>query len=261
MDQMLLDGVGAEEISRKHGIHVSLTICYPILSKWNTLLRIIMQHKICRYCQQLVKPETAAYKNGLLRNECKPCRARIAREYNKLNAADKLMPCQECTTPCVRKFAIAFCSEKCRFMGYIKKEQSEGKNICWIWQGKKGQDGYGQIMIEGIRIRAHRYSYEIFKKKIDDGMLILHACHTKLCVNPDHLREGTVLENAEDTIASGNHLFGQTHPMAKLRNDDVLSIKNYYENGWSFHKISKKYNISSVQVRNIILGRNWKHLE
>lgn len=152
-------------------------------------------NKFCKFCKEQITEVTAAYKLGKLRNECKPCRSKINVKYKQQSNEDKMVVCETCNKKCIRKFSRAFCSDICRFMGFIKEE-----NDCWIWQGTIKQDGYGVIMVGGSYVRAHRYSYELFKKTIEQGMFILHSCHNPKCVNPKHLRQGTPAENTEDMV-------------------------------------------------------------
>jgi len=68
-----------------------------------------------------------------------------------------------------------------RFMSKIKKSKN-----CWIWTGGIS-DGYGFFKFENTSIRAHRFSYELFKEMIPFRMQIDHLCKNKKCVNPEHL--------------------------------------------------------------------------
>lgn len=58
---------------------------------------------------------------------------------------------------------------------------------CWIWIKKFSPRGYGEVDINGVNKRAHRWYYEQAKGPIPDGHLLHHRCHTRACVNPDHL--------------------------------------------------------------------------
>ena len=72
---------------------------------------------------------------------------------------------------------------------------------CWVWDGSFFKDGYGQLKRYGKNLKAHRVFYEHYKGQIPEGLCILHACDNPACVNPDHLRPGTTLENVQDRDA------------------------------------------------------------
>jgi HNH endonuclease len=71
----------------------------------------------------------------------------------------------------------------------------EPNSGCWLWLGSpQGSTGYGCIWVDGRRIPAHRYSWEIANGPIPDGALCLHRCDVVLCINPEHL----FLDTAQD---------------------------------------------------------------
>lgn len=59
---------------------------------------------------------------------------------------------------------------------------------CWEWTAHKIETGYGRIRVNGKIKGAHRYSWELTRGPIPDGMEIDHMCHNRSCVNPEHLR-------------------------------------------------------------------------
>ena len=86
------------------------------------------------------------------------------------------------------------------FWAKVKKTET-----CWIWTGAQSL-GYGQTSIKHKVIWAHRFSYELHKGPIPDGLQIDHLCKNKLCVNPDHLEAVSQKENLRrgDGIAARN---------------------------------------------------------
>ena len=69
---------------------------------------------------------------------------------------------------------------------------------CWLWLGHL-QRGYGRFEIgrRGQRqtFLAHRFSYELHKGPIPEGLTLDHLCRVRCCVNPNHVEPVTNKEN------------------------------------------------------------------
>ena len=73
----------------------------------------------------------------------------------------------------------------------------EKTDDCWIWRGGMSSKGYGLlgIGVQGERVNAHRYAYELLVGPIPPGLEIDHLCRVRHCVNPAHLEPVTGREN------------------------------------------------------------------
>src|SRR5699024_2864149 len=82
--------------------------------------------------------------------------------------------------------------------------RTEWRGDCLVWTGGKvyaaGETpdaGYGGIKVNGRYRRAHRYAWERIHGAVPEGMQIDHMCHNRLCVNVEHLRLVTNLQNTK----------------------------------------------------------------
>lgn len=67
---------------------------------------------------------------------------------------------------------------------------------CHIWQGTVHHHGYGTIKVANRTLHVHRVIYELHNGPLPKGLPLHHLCHTKLCVNPDHLEPISRAEHA-----------------------------------------------------------------
>lgn len=104
---------------------------------------------------------------------------------------------------------------------------------CWEWSGCITTSGYGTIRInngESSKMyQSHRVMYSIFKKDIDDGIVIDHICKNRKCVNPEHLREVTMAFNCTENSDSPHAKHkAKTHCVRghEFSKENTLILKN-----------------------------------
>src|SRR3990167_1003780 len=92
------------------------------------------------------------------------------------------------------------------FLNKVNKTEN-----CWLWTGACDTFGYGhfgKLCPPKVKmVKAHRFSYELHKGKIPEGMCVLHSCDTPPCVNPKHLWLGTKKDNMIDMIKKKRNRF------------------------------------------------------
>jgi hypothetical protein len=84
----------------------------------------------------------------------------------------------------------------------FKKSIPEPNSGCWLWLDSAPENGYGTVsaFYPGLSSywQAHRLSYFLFNGNLTPGLMVRHICHNKICVNPDHLKQGTAKDNSDD---------------------------------------------------------------
>lgn len=140
---------------------------------------------------------------------------------------------------------------------------------CWEWRAAvQRATGYGLIGKGGFGAGSegvHRVSYRMHHGDIPDGMLVMHTCDNRLCVNPAHLRLGTYKDNTRDMIAKGRRRLkhqvkrGDELPHSKLNADIVRAIRA--EVGLTAKQLGAKYEISPAQANKIFNRQSWAHIE
>lgn len=121
-------------------------------------------------------------------------------------------------------------------------------NECWFYNGKD-VDYYPRISINHRQVTFHRFTHELFYGPVDhDKPYILHQCNKKSCINPNHLRCGTMRDNAIDRRFNKGEMI--------LSKRDIKVIKYMRSLNYTFKEIAAKFNCSICKVRDVTLGIN-----
>lgn len=147
---------------------------------------------------------------------------------------------------------------------YVFPEPNTG---CWLWSGPCTSDGYGKISVTRNRIRkfyrAHRAIYMAIRNKyISPEIILCHRCDNVICVNPDHLFEGTVLDNALDMITKGRSARGSKQGSSKLKEQEVIQIRKLKIANPSIKNadLGRMFNVHPWTINNIIRKDTWTHV-
>lgn len=136
---------------------------------------------------------------------------------------------------------------------------------CLEWTGPKVY-GYGHLSIKGLEGRAHRHAYRLVNGDIPAGLVVMHTCDNRACVNPAHLRVGTPADNSADAAQKRRMPHGERSSQTRLTADDVRAIRANHRRGrksgeWTTGWIAAKFGIEKSGVRKIVAGINWKYLQ
>jgi hypothetical protein len=125
--------------------------------------------------------------------------------------------------------------------------ERRGHDECWIWKAAVDQNGYGRFQIGRSNLRSHRASYIIYKGSIPDSMHILHSCDNPACVNPQHLKADTNLQNQHEAW-----MRDRKYAVRKLSRNDVIEIMAA---AGKQSVIAARYGIHQCEVSRIKSGK------
>jgi len=162
---------------------------------------------------------------------------------------------------------------------WAKVDKGPHPKGCWLWTAnstseyksftksglprKRNRDyGYGKVTIGGVSRRAHHVSFEItHNRPLRDGMILRHTCDNGKCVNPDHLLEGTNVDNMRDMYERGREpdLSGELNPSSRLSWEFVSRLRSEYEGNLNLtcHGLARKYNLTPPHLWSILTYTSW----
>lgn len=141
--------------------------------------------------------------------------------------------------------------------------QVDKSGDCWVWVGAIISTGhpYGFFALNGTRVYAHRFAYEMANGPIPKGMVVCHKCDNPKCVRHDHLFLGTQADNVSDMMQKGRQPLGADCSSSKLTEQMVSDMRREHATGLhTYVELGKKYSINDNTVRRIVNGKLWKHL-
>lgn len=123
--------------------------------------------------------------------------------------------------------------------------------------------GYAAIVHNRRTFGVHRITCFLAHGEPEPNHNALHSCDNRSCVNPDHLRWGTQLENVQDAIDRKRWAVtqGERNGRAKINADVVKAIRAIAGTGPTTIQIAELYGLSNQMVSRIIQGKAWTHVE
>jgi len=62
------------------------------------------------------------------------------------------------------------------------------RRVEWPWSCSS--NGYSAIAVDGVMTTAHRMAWKLSAKSIPDGLVVMHSCDNRKCINLKHLKLG-----------------------------------------------------------------------
>jgi hypothetical protein len=134
------------------------------------------------------------------------------------------------------------------------------RGTCWEWPYGKDHHGYGTICVIGERRKTgvHRLAHELAYGQLKNDAC--HLCNNPSCCNPDHVYDGTALENHLDSVRQGRHVpppkwAGESHPMAKLSSEQVVMVR---QSSLSAQSLARQLGVTDTLIYLIRQRKIWK---
>lgn len=133
---------------------------------------------------------------------------------------------------------------------FWSKVDIKGDDECWEWQGARfhkddPKRNYGAFRSNLKTPLAHRVAWSLRNGRLPkDNLQILHSCDNPPCCNPNHLHEGTNVDNVQDAIRKGRRIRSNF----SLNDDQVKEIRNSKD---SLSVLAERFNTNTSTVSRI----------
>lgn len=130
-----------------------------------------------------------------------------------------------------------------------------------MWTGATDTKGYGRFQLGYKRgvIGAHRFAWIMEHGKVPPGLIVMHQCDNRRCVNAKHLLLGTSWANSRDMVAKGRSAKGEHHSQVVLTEAMVIELRRRVGAGEKTKDVAAEMGIG-FGTANSALYTNWKHL-
>jgi hypothetical protein len=141
---------------------------------------------------------------------------------------------------------------------FINDHRAHVSADCLLWPFKSKTNGYGTIRVDGKTIGAHRWMcILVYGEPPFSAAEVAHSCNNRDCVNPQHLRWATGVENAADKEIHGTHRRGEAVYNAKLTDARVRYIRR---SNLSNRALADRLGCSVQIVQKARVGTTWTHV-
>lgn len=126
---------------------------------------------------------------------------------------------------------------------------------CVFYSGHIGKAGYGLDYEPKTQktVLAHRKAYYDVYGEIPKGVVVMHTCNNKTCVNPQHLKLGTQSENVLAAYDDGL----QVPYQSTVSDEDVLKI---YHSKESTKQLMALFGYSKETINRIRRGKTYRRI-
>jgi hypothetical protein len=106
-------------------------------------------------------------------------------------------------------------------------------------------------------------SYELACGSIPANHVVMHTCDNPACVNPEHLRLGSQLDNIADMKLKGRasrlpKAPGERNGNSTLTSETIRDIRSKYDTGlYTLRELGEEFGTHLSNVSLIVRGKTW----
>ncbi len=128
---------------------------------------------------------------------------------------------------------------------------------CQRHEGSFTKSGYGQVYIrpQRVPVYAHRLAWALHNGQDPSGLVVMHTCDNRWCINPEHLVAGTQRQNMDDMVKKDRHNKGERNAAHKITATQAAEIVSSVATTAS---LAKAYGLSRAQIGRIRRGEMWQ---
>ena len=124
----------------------------------------------------------------------------------------------------------------------------------------KDRCGYAQMSNDKRRIGVHRLVLERkLGRLLKDNYCACHTCDNPSCINPEHLFEGSVMDNARDRNTKGRN--ADLSKIRYINQNDFIAISPYGEKftGDNQNKFARDFGLDRGHISKCLNGIQKRH--
>lgn len=147
---------------------------------------------------------------------------------------------------------------------FLRDAAAGAGDNCVLWPfAKSPQTGYGVFQVKKTTTTAHRKQCELAHGPAPSPEhQAAHKCGNRLCVNPNHIRWATKVENAADRWLHGTQVHGERQWASKLTRDEVQTIRRLVGHSQCTQsEMATTFGVSTATVNSIVHRKNWAWLD
>jgi hypothetical protein len=144
-------------------------------------------------------------------------------------------------------------------------EYTVNENGCWVCTSHfLNPGGYPRIRRDPSGRQENMNTWVLRQKlgrELKAGFGACHTCNNRQCINPEHLYEGSPLDNTGDSVNVRTHRVfpkGEDNPKSRLTEDAVRYIRNNLEE--SNRTLSRKYGVTTTTIKDVKTGHTWRQV-